>query len=209
METEQKNQKLTEYSALHQSWTSELVSSLSFTIQIFATIELGIIGFLLSSDLNKKTVPIAIKCGPPDYFTIFFYLCILFCLLSVFFALFAIINRVNEFRFHRNVFLVRKKLLEEKGELLPEHPPDIKPHWGDRFFFLKLLVSPAKQYFIITDKITKETDSVKLNVDFTILVNKTRIFSRYTWINLNCQLIFLLLSSICFATTLFISAIDK
>src|SRR5437870_1000567 len=116
----EKQRKLAEYSERHQNWTAELLSSLSFTIQIFATIELGLIAFLLSSHLDDKAVPLRFCLCAPDWFSVFYYLCIVFSLLSIFFSLIAIINRVYDFRFTRHVTLVRKRVLEEKSELLSD-----------------------------------------------------------------------------------------
>jgi len=184
---EEVNEKLKLYDDKHYFWRDKILTQLGYSINLFLTISIATLGYLLSEKKNFTTdefhFDYDIKFSFIGYVISFV---LLFC--SIIYGCISATSRLYDLRITSHTFRVRKKTVEKFERVLPDESPQ---NSNNRLASL-LQVIFRKGFIRVTnsDYTTYENILLKFNNHRDL----TRKFGELTWITHSYQIIFLVIA---------------
>ena len=195
-------QKIREYSERNRFWTDVAIKQLGYSINVFTTINISIIGYLVSV---KEKYPKFDICGEFSFELFFYLLSLLLMIISVGCGFLAVLSRLFDFRITRHITNVRKKYLKDnknkikelKKGLLDGKFVDVS---GKKFYPIFCKYFRGKEVFPEEDDFK---DEQKLKEKFIELRIHSKLFGLKTWKFHRCQIISLFASIIIYSLLIF------
>lgn len=179
---EQKKEKLIEYSKRTEFWTNQSISQFGYSLNLFLTVGIAFIGFIVSQRNEYEKVHFA--CSKIDWSLLFYFITLTLVFCSIVFGAISVISRLYDLRITRHIILVRKRALKKFDKFLPEKTIEKK----EKINLLKFKID------YIEDTDYKTIDS--LNSKFEKLRSQSNSFGNLSLKFHNRQIIYLVLSSI-------------
>lgn len=183
MEKEFKD-KLQEYSKRHRFWTNASITQLGYSINLFTTVGIAFIGYIVSIRDNFSTL--SISCNSQFNFTLALYiLASLSTIFSIIMGFSAVFSRLVDFKITRQILFTRKRFLariEKKAKtnrtkgLLEDKIIDIS---NERHIRLFLKYLRKDKQVIITEHDYRIKDSLKEK--FHQLRKDAKVLGELTW----------------------------
>lgn len=175
--TTKKEEKIYEYSARHLFWTDKALTQLGFSINLFITIGITTLGYLI---INKERFLIS---------TVVYYYCInlkfiyfasiFLTFTSIVFGCKAVISRLYDFRITRHIALVRKRALARRNKYLSDE--NVKTYPFDYYLVFLSLFCEKIGFIEDLDYMDKKLllkKFLKLRIQALILGELTYIFHK-------------------------------
>ena len=199
MEEELKKELLQEYSNRHTNWTQYTLTQFGYSINLFTTICIGFIGYLISQRNDYSEIILSFNSN--IHWDFFFYIVtIVFVFLSILLGFTSILSRLYDLRLTRHITRIRKKVLKDKDEMLNNEIID-SDNLKLKFFvtFLKILFCEIE---FVKEKDFKNLDSLKLK--FIHIREVSVLLGKYSWIVHKLQILLFTISVIIYGLNVII-----
>lgn len=124
MTSEEIKEKFTLYNERHYFWRDKILTQLGYSINLFLTIGIATLGYLIT---QKKNFPLShFSCKYDiNYSFIFYLLTILVLFYSILTGCISVTSRLFDLRITSHTFKIRKKTVDRLKKILPEESPEI------------------------------------------------------------------------------------
>lgn len=177
--------KIEEYTTRYRFWNTQRINQLGYSINLFTTLGLTAIGYLISHKTNFLILKDLNEC---KVFTQYLTITLLF--FSICFGITAIVSRLYDFKLTTNINLTRKRCSNKKINL------------KNRLIKDNINLSIILDIISGKDFTIKETEIISESKDLITKFNKNRkicfYLGRITWNAHMIQLLLLIASSICY-----------
>lgn len=192
MTEQEKRDKLMKYSTRLTFWTGQNLVQFGYSINLFTTISIGVVGFLVSKRNNYPNVEF--NCdGKIEFGLIMYFVSLLFAFLATLLGGFAVLSRLYDFRLTRHKLFVRKQTLEKLDSLLTDGFIDISSTnlWQN---FRQVIFSKI-QFVIEPDY--KDLSEVKRK--FQVIRKQSKLLGDFSYLAHKIQILLLLFSILLFS----------
>ena len=192
----QKEDRIKQYDERYRNWNSHVINQFGFTINLFTTIGIGFLSFLIS--LNKNYPKVEIKLKSDIDWNLCFYLMVLtFITLLIILGAISIITRLYDLRLTRHLIITRKKVFIKFDKLLPNKYINLENE-SIFNFFLDVVVGRIN---FIGD--LEKTDLESIKFKFEKLRKQSKILGRISWSTHKTQIVMIVLTMITYLLTVF------
>ena len=119
MTEEEQKEKIKEYSERHSFWTNQVLNQFGFSINLFLSIEIGFITYLVTQRSDYPKIYFsnesAIHGGLIIYLTAIFL-----SFISIVVGAISVTSRLNDICLTRHIIWIRKRAIKKIGKRLPE-----------------------------------------------------------------------------------------
>lgn len=195
MTEEEKKEKGKEYSERHSFWTNQTLNQLGFSINLFLSIGIGFIAYLVPQRNNYPKI--YFDCNAEICWELTIYFAAMFLVfISIVSGAISVTSRLYDLRLTRHIIWVRKRAIKKIGKLLPEGFIDLKNDSLCRNFLNTILYKLP----FITD--SDYDDHEKLKEKFKGLRKRSKLLGELSWRTHNLQIILTILSTIIYGLTI-------
>jgi hypothetical protein len=193
---ENKNEALKKYDQRETFWSQQSLNQLGYSINIFLTIGIGFLAYLIS--LRSKYPKIYFNIHNSINWNLLIYsLTVLALFLSVLFGSSSVISRLYDLRITRHITGIRKIMLKVHNHYMPEGEIDLT---GESLFLVFFKINFRRVQFI---HINPNSIPEIIDTQFNNLRKITKLLGRLTWKTHKIQVVLVLISSLIYATTIF------
>lgn len=197
MTEEEKKEKIKEYSERHSFWTNQVLNQFGFSINLFLTIGIGFIAYLVAQRADYPKIHLDCKAeihwGLTTYLTV---ICLIF--ISMLAGAISVISRLYDLRLTRHIIWVRKRTIKKIGKLLPENFIDLNKDSLCRNFITTL----KRRILFIID--SDYNDYEQLKTKFNALRKQSKMLGELSWLTHKAQIILTIISTIIYGLTVLI-----
>lgn len=189
MKAHNREQKLKEYSERHRFWRDKSIAQLGYSINLFTTLGIGLIAFLVSQ--RADYTPIIIDFDASVDFEKFIYVTSLgLAAVSILSGGISITSRLFDIRIASHVVYVRKRFLKLTDDIIPSRDTPTKKGTliGAYLFFLVYPLGRIEE----EDYKNKE----ELIKKFTLLRSQSQKLGSLTWLCHKLQIMALIVSAV-------------
>ena len=147
---EQKKEKLIEYSKRAEFWTNQSISQFGYSLNLFLTVGIAFIGFIVSQRDEYGKVNFAYS--KIDWSLLFYIITLTLVFCSIVFGAISVMSRLYDLRITRHIILVRKRALKKIDKFLSEKTTEKTQKINFLKFKIMLLKKAKNQlllYFLI------------------------------------------------------------
>ncbi|HEM48572.1 MAG TPA: hypothetical protein ENO27_00035 [Caldithrix sp.] len=196
MTESQLNNKLDEYTQRHRFWTNLVLNQFGFSLNLFITISIGFLGYLIST--KDKYPEIVIDFNQSVNWNLVFYV---FTLILVFISILSgsisIISRLYDLRLTRHIIWTRKAVFKKLNKFLPDSYINLKNESLIRTF-IKVIFFKIE---FIGEINADNFESIKLQ--FENIRKQSKILGRISWRAHKVQIVILVISVLIYGFTIF------
>ena len=191
MTDQEQKDHLKEYSERHRFWANQALNQLGYSINLFTTLGIAFLTFLISERTNYNKINIDFSQNIDCSLT--FFLTALFLTgLTVFLGLLSVTARLYDIRITRHIIWTRKRTMKKLKTYLPDGYIDLSKS-SKLGNYLRTL---TKKIDWIETKDLEDKDI--LNTRFEALRKQAKLLGELSWRTHKLQLLTLMLALICY-----------
>lgn len=174
---EETKRKVDEYIKRNHFWTGHALNQLGYSVNLFTTIGIGFLGYLISTNEKLPTQKFCVCCTT-NWTLIGYYTALAAILLSIVTGFISILSRLGDFRITRHLSLMRKRFLaikKDESGIIKSTIPDTSTYSSSWTFI--------KNTFFKTEFINRSdfTNTESLKLKFDQLRAESTILGHITW----------------------------
>lgn len=184
--------KYREYYERHSYWQNIAISHMSFSINLFLTISLAFLGFIVNSS-NMNNIDLIFSVTEPDPGITLIFISVIMGGLSILYGILSVLTRIADFNLTRNVVYTRKLFYSKKNDVLKTEKVKRKGNWFS-------IILNTKKYLISSEFIRAEEKDA-INKELTNLIYWKEVLGGNTWFfhkiqigSFACMMIFWIIS---------------